>query len=174
MMRKTLSFLLLLLAVVVFATWQYRLTCVLLFVLLNRKWIRSRSLMACRKHSCQILVALLLIAIFIAIPNYFQCGRTLQAYLDKAGNRTAVPMNIYLLNVLFPEEEVMNAGMKATAIMPPAELSPLFKNLGSRFMIRYGNLNRIPPVLEQLLANSQSKRKTESIGMRNLIGKAEL
>jgi hypothetical protein len=30
------------------------------------------------------------------------------------------------------------------------------------------------PVLEQLLANSRSKRKTESIGMKNLIGKAAL
>jgi len=134
MMKKTLSFLLLFLAVVVFATWQYRLTCVLLFVLLNRKWIRSRGLMSRHKHSYQILVASLLIVIFIAIPNYFQRGRTQLAYLDEAGNRTAVPMNIYLLNVLFPEEEVMNAGMKATAIMPPAELSPLFKNLGSRFI----------------------------------------
>ena len=90
--------------------------------------------MARHKHSYQILVASLLIAIFIAIPNYFQRGRTQLAYLDEAGNRTAVPMNIYLLNVLFPEEEVMNAGMKATAIMPPAELSPLFKNLGNRYI----------------------------------------
>lgn len=90
--------------------------------------------MARHKHSYQILVASLLIAIFIAIPNYFQRGRTQLAYLDEAGNRTAVPMNIYLLNVLFPEEEVMNAGMKATAIMPPAELSLLFKNLGIRFI----------------------------------------
>lgn len=54
MIKKTLSFRLLFFAVVVFATWQYRLACVLLFVLLNRKWIKSRTLMARHKHSCGI------------------------------------------------------------------------------------------------------------------------
>lgn len=134
MIKKTLSFLLLFLAVIVFATWQYRLLCVLLFVLLNKGWIKSRPLMSRHEYSYKMLVVSLLICIFIAIPNYFQRGRTQLAYLDEAGYRKAVPMNIYLLNVLFPEEELMNAGMKATAILPPAELSPLFKNLGSRFI----------------------------------------
>ena len=60
------------------------------------------------EHSYKMLVVSLLICIFIAIPNYFQRGRTQLVYLDEAGNRKAVPMNIYLLNVLFPEEELMN------------------------------------------------------------------
>lgn len=134
MIKKTHSFLLLFLAVIVFATWQYRLLCVLLFVLLNKRWIKSHPLMSRYEHSYKILVASLLICIFIAVPNYFQRGRTQLAYLDEAGHRKAVPMNIYLLNVLFPEEEVMNAGMKAAAILPPAELSPFFKTLGNRFI----------------------------------------
>lgn len=129
MIKKTLSFLLLLLAAIVFATWQYRLLCVLLFVLLNKGWIKSRPLMSRYEHSYKILVLSLLICILIAIPNYFQRGRTQLVYMDEAGHRKAVPMNIYLLNVLFPEEELMNAGMKATAILPPAELSPFFKIL---------------------------------------------
>lgn len=134
MIKKTLSFLLLFMAVMVFATWQYRLLCVLLFVVLNKEWIKSRPLMSSHEHSYKMLVVSLLICIFIAIPNYFQRGRTQLVYLDEAGNRKAVPMNIYLLNVLFPEEELMNAGMKTTAILPPAELSPLFKNVGSRII----------------------------------------
>ncbi len=134
MIKKTLSFLLLFLSVIVFVTWQYRLFCVLLFVLLNKGWIKSHPLMSRHERSYKMLVVSLLICIFIAIPNYFQRGRTQLAYLDEAGHRKAVPMNIYLLNVLFPEEELMNAGMKTAAILPPAELSPLFKNLGSRFI----------------------------------------
>lgn len=51
MIKKTLSFLLLLLAAIVFATWQYRLLCVLLFVLLNKGWIKSRPLMSRYEHS---------------------------------------------------------------------------------------------------------------------------
>jgi hypothetical protein len=42
------------------------------------------------------------------------------------------------------------------------------------FMIRYGNLNRMLPVLEQLLANSRSRRKAEVMDVRKLIGKAAL
>lgn len=76
MIKKTLSFLLLLLAAIVFATWQYRLLCVLLFVLLNKGWIKSRPLMSRYEHSYKILVLSLLICILIAIPNYFQRGRT--------------------------------------------------------------------------------------------------
>jgi hypothetical protein len=133
-MKKVLSFLLLFLAVVVFATWQYRLLCILLFVLLNKGWIKSLPLMARHEHSYKMIVASLSMAIFIAIPNYFQHGRTQLFYLDDAGRRIATPMNVYLLNVLFPEEEVMNAGMKATALLPPSSLSPYFKNLGNRFI----------------------------------------
>lgn len=38
------------------------------------------------------------------------------------------------MNALFPEEEVMNICLKATAILPSSKLSPIFKNLGSRFI----------------------------------------
>ena len=40
-MKKILSFLLLFMAVMVFATWQYRLLCLLLFILLNRKCVHD-------------------------------------------------------------------------------------------------------------------------------------
>ena len=41
-MKRKSTVLLLFLAVVVFATWQYRLLCILSLVLLNKEWIRSR------------------------------------------------------------------------------------------------------------------------------------
>lgn len=119
-MKRKSTFLLLFLAVVVFATWQYRLLCILSLVLLNKEWIRSRPWMAQHKHSFKGLVASLLLAIFVAIPNYIQRGRTQLLYIDRNGHRTATPVPLYLINVLFPEEEVMNFCMKATALMPPA------------------------------------------------------
>ena len=133
-MKRLLSFLLLFMAVVVFATWQYRLLCVLLFVLFNKKWVTSLSVMKRWSHSYGALVAVLLVCVFIAIPNYFQRGRTQLIYIDKEGKKIATPLNIYALNVLFPEEEVMNFGMKATAFLPSENLSPIFRNLGNRFI----------------------------------------
>lgn len=41
-------------------------------------------------------------------------------------------------------------------------------------IIRYGNLNRMLPVLEQLLANSRCRRKAEVMDVRKMIGKAAL
>ena len=129
-MRRCLTIILILLAMAVFATWQYRLLCILLFVLLNRQWI-------VRKYGRRIywITALSLTGcVFIAIPNYFQRGRTQLLYLDNDGERISTPLPVYLINAVLPEEELMNAGMKATALLPPASLSPIFKNLGSRFI----------------------------------------
>ena len=74
MKTKRWSYLQSLLAVLVFATGQYRLLCVLLLVCIN----------------------------------YLQRGRPQLAYINKEGHRMCAPINVYLLNVLFPEEEVMN------------------------------------------------------------------
>jgi len=134
MMKKVLSFLLLFMAVMVFATWQYRLLCLLLFILLNRKWVKSLPLMSRTKYSYYLLIALLLVGIFVSIPNFYQRGRTQLVYVDSIGEKKLTPLSLYIVNALFPEEEVMNICMKATAILPPSELSPIFKNLGSRFI----------------------------------------
>lgn len=133
-MKKVLSFLLLFMAVMVFATWQYRLVCLLFFILLNRKWVKSLPLMSRTKYSYCLLIALLLVGIFVSIPNFYQRGRTQLVYVDSIGEKKLTPLSLYIVNALFPEEEVMNICMKATAILPPSELSPIFKNLGSRFI----------------------------------------
>ena len=129
-MKKVLSFLLVLCAFIVFATWQYRLLCVLLLVLLNSKWVAAR--IGLRYY--RLMAALLTFWIYCAIPNYNQRGRTLLIYLNDEGEHINTPMPVYLVNAFLPEEELMNAGMKATALLPPASLSPVFKNLGSRFI----------------------------------------
>ena len=134
MRKKILSFLLLFMAILGFATWQYRLLSILLFVLINKNWIKSHPLLLRFKQSYKILVSTLIIAIFIAVPNYYQRGRTQLAYIDKTGKHITTPINIYLLNVIFPEEEIMNVGMKVSAIIPPTGEPTLIKNLGGRFI----------------------------------------
>lgn len=129
-MKKALSVFLILFATVVFATWQYRLLCVLLLVLLNSKCVTARIGLG----NYRLMTALLAFWIFFAIPNYNQRGRTQLIYLNDEGEPIITPMPVYLVNALLPEEELMNAGMKATALLPPASLSPIFKNLGSRFI----------------------------------------
>lgn len=66
-MKKLLSFILLLMATIVFATWQYRLPCVLLFVLLNRKWLKTLPLLRRWRHSysCSLLMAIWAVGNFI-------------------------------------------------------------------------------------------------------------
>ena len=66
MMKKIFSFLLLFMAVMVFATWQYRLLCLLFIVLLNRKWIKSLSLMRGRKYAYRFLIVSILIGILVS------------------------------------------------------------------------------------------------------------
>ncbi len=134
MKKKILSGLLIFLAIFLFATWQYRLLSVLLLVMVNKKWLKSRRWMNHWKYSYRALVCALLLGIFIAIPNYFQRGRTQLIYLDKQGERTCTPLHLYLVNAIFPEEEIVNFGIKASAILPADMLSPVFQNLGSRYI----------------------------------------
>lgn len=126
---KKFSIVFLLLATVVFATWQYRLLSLLFFVLINKEWVKEKT---CVPY--KVIVWGLILGIFIAIPNYFQRGHTQLIYLDKEGERVSTPLHVYLINALLPEEEMMNFGLKATAVLPPESLSPVFKNLGFRFI----------------------------------------
>lgn len=128
-MKKSISIVLFLLATVVFATWQYRLLNLFIFIIINKTWIKKKV-----RIPYKVIVWGLILCIFIAIPNYFQRGRTQLIYLDKEGERVCTPLHIYLINALLPEEEMMNFGLKATAVLPPESLSPVFKNLGSHFI----------------------------------------
>ena len=133
-MKKFVSIVLVIMATLVFATWQYRLLCVLLLVVVNKRWLKSCPLLMRWKHSYRALVGGLALAIFVAIPNYFQRGRTQLLYVDDEGERTHTPLPVYIANALLPEEEAVNFAVKASAFLPSAWLRPVFKNLGSRFI----------------------------------------
>lgn len=109
-----LTFLLLSLAMVVFATWQYRLFCLLLCAVVNRKWV----LTGVSTSVYRIGVFVLLIAIVIAIPNYFRRGRTRIIYINSEGHSCTTPLGAYLVNAILPEEEIMNLAVKLNAIVP--------------------------------------------------------
>jgi hypothetical protein len=110
-MRKFLSILLLAMALLLFATWQYRLLTLLIALLLNKKSFKPKTF--------KYLACGLALGIFIAIPNYTKHGNTVLVYLDKDGNEIKPPLLPYVANVMFPEEEIMNIGMKVTAMVPP-------------------------------------------------------
>lgn len=115
MTKKILTFVFLLAAVLLFATWQYRLLSLLFAVMLNKAWIKSRF---SHKYAYRTVVGFLMTGIFIAIPNYFQRGSTQLKYLDENGEEVHTPLMVYAINALLPEEEVANMGIKAVAIMP--------------------------------------------------------
>jgi hypothetical protein len=117
-MKKISTILLLFCAIVIFASWQYRLFCLLLIVIINRKWLKEQAFMQRWKHSYKCLVIVLLALIYVTLPNYFQRGRTQLHYLDADGKRTNTPTLVYLANVIFPEKEVMNLCYKGVAILP--------------------------------------------------------
>lgn len=111
-MKKVSTILLIVLAVLVLASWQYRLLCVLLCVLINRKWLRERFSVRCYRIACWVLV----VGIYCAIPNYFQRGRTQLHYITEKGEYRHAPIPVYIANALMPEKEVCNFGIKAVAL----------------------------------------------------------
>jgi pimeloyl-ACP methyl ester carboxylesterase len=116
-MRKLRFNLLLVLAVFVFATWQYRLLMVLLWVVLNKRSIKASTLMQRYRHSYEVVVGALLLAIFVAIPNYTRHGRSVVIYMDKQGKAIATPLAVYAINAILPEEEIFNFGFRATPLL---------------------------------------------------------
>lgn len=134
-MKKFYSVTLIILAVFIFATWQYRLGCVLLLVLINKKWITSRPMMNRWRHSFKALCTCIALGIFIAIPNYWQRGNIQLIYLDDDNNEIKPPLPVYVANVLVPEEEACNLGIKATALLPPSGINTFGHNLGGSLVI---------------------------------------
>lgn len=125
--RIVLSVLLIVLAVVVFASWQYRLVCALLLVATNRRWLSDKAQSYGVKHGYGIIVGVLLVCLFFSLPNYFQRGRHQLHYLDAKGQRVSTPLLPYIANVLVPEKEAMNLCMKANAVMPYTLMNKITK-----------------------------------------------
>lgn len=86
------------------------------------------------EHVYAMLVETLVLCIFIAIPNYWQRGRTQLIYLNDTGERISTPLPVYLANAIIPEEEVCNFGIKATALMPPQRFHLMGHDFGGRLI----------------------------------------
>ena len=59
----------------------------------------------------KVIVGGQILFILIAIPNYFQRGCTQLICLDKKIEEIRIPLHAYLINVLLPEEKLMNFGL---------------------------------------------------------------
>lgn len=102
----------------VLASIQYKVICVLILVIINKEWIKEWSIVRNHKRFYTGVIIVLLLALFLSLPNYFQRGRTRLEYLDQSGQQASVPLDAYLTNVVFPEIEIMNAGILGAAFFP--------------------------------------------------------
>lgn len=112
--RSISSILLLVCSIFLFASWQYRLICWLLIIIINRKWLQTNT----HKYVYASLIAVLCLSTFLSLPNYFQRGRTQLHYLNNHGKRVNTPLLPYIMNVAVPEKEAMNLCLKANACIP--------------------------------------------------------
>lgn len=105
---------LLAIGLVFFANWQYRLLMILLGMLLWRKRIVACS----RKLYLGLLAAwgLAFVALLPAV-GYGSLHRTGLVYFD-GDEVTSFHLPTYLLNVIFPEEEVLNFGSRLNGFAP--------------------------------------------------------
>lgn len=117
-MKKFFSAIIILCAVFLFATWQYRLICVIVLVLLWRRKIKEMAFMQKWEHSFAYLLCMLFFLLYLTLPNYWQRGRTQLIYLTEQGKARKVPWSVYFVNVIFPEKEVMNFGVKLVGFFP--------------------------------------------------------
>lgn len=108
--RQIIGILVLIFVLFFFATWQYRLICLLIAVFAWRHSIKAKF----GKNGFRIINFGLILALFFAIPNYIPRGRTQLIYLNSKGEKRLAPIIPYLINVALPEEEAMNIALKIT------------------------------------------------------------
>lgn len=128
------SILLLVCSIFLFASWQYRLFCLLLVVIINHTEIKCWFIFRKWKYSYAMLVILLSALVFCSMPNYFQRGRTQLHYLNEFGKRAKTPVLVYLANVFVPEKEAMNICLKVNALVPHSLMSNMGLHIGGKLL----------------------------------------
>lgn len=137
-MRKFTTIILILCITLVFSTWQYRILCALCILTVWRTEISKKAF--------KNFIIVLAILFVVASPDYIPKGRYRTYYDVERKNVSfwksasaiipdvirdyfyllvdeSTPNFIYFLDVLFPEEEIMNFGLKATAVLPTKYIS---------------------------------------------------
>lgn len=117
-MRRWGTAIFIILAILVFASWQYRLLCIGAVIAINSKSLKS-LLDQKWEYAYSCIILLLIVGIYHTLPNYFQRGRTQVVYFDKKGQLIHTPFAVYLANCFVPEKEVMNIGFKTAGIILP-------------------------------------------------------
>ncbi len=112
-MKKKILTALLLVLLVLSATWFYKLLFLWLALLLWRKELLSKIPY---RHANRIMIALMVVTLFIAMPRYRtnSSDRIQLIYQDSEGHATTPPLYQYLANTIVPEEEAMSWGLRAS------------------------------------------------------------
>lgn len=102
----------------ILASLQYKVICVLILALVNKGRIKEWYIVRNHRWFYPIILVALTVAFALSLPNYFQRGRTRLEYIDQSGKQMSIPLDAYVSNVVFPEIEIMNAGILGTAFFP--------------------------------------------------------
>lgn len=115
MRTKLLKTGLLLLCFLFFVSWFYK---TIMLMLLVSVW--RRELRLWRARSFKAVMAVLIIALFFVMPRYRYntSDRVQLIYQDENNSPVLPPVHHYLINVLFPEEEICNLGVWGARILP--------------------------------------------------------
>lgn len=123
MIKKTIISLLLLIAWLFFATLFYKTVCMIVLFMVWRSYIKDRIPEKYRKWSMCAVWFCLIMVLWIAMPRYrintIVKDRIRLVYVNQDGQVHRPPISQYLLNVLLPEEEIVNAGIKGVRYTAP-------------------------------------------------------
>ena len=113
-MKKILTIILALL-LLFFVSLSYKLLC---FILLAITWKQQIKKQFTYRHGYKVLIMILCAFWVIVQPNYFyhSYNRVQLIYQDNKGKPILPPASHYLINVLLPEEEIMNLGVLAARL----------------------------------------------------------
>ena len=96
-------------------SWFYKIICLILLSLVWKKTIISKFPY---RYTFRYLMILFAVCIFAVLPRYRYntSDRVRLIYQDKKGNPILPPLSHYLVNVLMPEEDIMNVCIHAARL----------------------------------------------------------
>ena len=110
MKKKLIQTLLLGILFLFVASWFYKLICLWGIVLVWKNQLEAK--LRC-KYAFTLLGVFFIIGLYAVLPSYFYHtnDRIQLIYQDEKGNAVPPPISHYLMNVILPEEEIMNLGV---------------------------------------------------------------
>ena len=104
-----------------FSTLFYKTVCAILLCWLWRKDIATWMPERMRGWGMKLVWGCLMVVLWIGMPRYrVNSGdRVRLVYFDKSGNAMLPPLGQYIVNTLFPEEEIVHIGINSLRVCKP-------------------------------------------------------